>query len=252
MGNWDAYPQSEAVHWPSNEKIIGVLGVAPLATADFFQRLCSRPTYKDWEHPRVIIDSNPKIPSRGRCLELGETDPVPYIKSGIAALANCGAEIIALPCNTAHIFYDRYTCDSHVYIPNMIDVVSEYCSHTHTHTQKCLILASKSTVLYGLYQKKLKNFAIESIVPDMHHQDCVSSWIESVKQYRCCDDAAHEMLNLILSSNADSVILGCTELSLLYKRYEAEVSYALNKRTVSIIDSNQVLADHCLKCAQGI
>src|SRR4051812_28423752 len=99
-------PRSENVWWPDDERVLGVLGVAPAATADFFVKLTSLThARKDWEHVRVLIDSNPKIPSRGRHLELGETDPSPYLREGIEALLAQGAALVALPCNTAHILY---------------------------------------------------------------------------------------------------------------------------------------------------
>ncbi len=84
-----AYPMNDVYRWDPAEGVIGVLGVAPAATADFFRRITALiPARKDWEHVRVIIDSNPKLPSRGRHLELGETDPSPYLREGIRGLAH--------------------------------------------------------------------------------------------------------------------------------------------------------------------
>ncbi len=95
--NWDAYPMNEVVHWPRSEKILGVVGVAPAATLDFYQKLSERKVEKDWQHLRVIIDVNPKIPSRGRHFDLGETDPVPFFQKSIASLEFQGADIVVIP-----------------------------------------------------------------------------------------------------------------------------------------------------------
>lgn len=243
-GNWEAYPQSEAVRWPKNEKIIGVLGLAPLATADFFHRLCARPVRKDWEHPRVIIDSNPKIPSRGRHLELGETDPVPFIQEGIAALTRYGAQIIAVPCNTAHIFYSRYARDVPTALPNIIDITAAAC--VRHGCRQALVLASRHVVSHKLYSQALVRHAITELLPDRQGQQLVDKSIEAVKQRGYDADLAKNLVRLATESGASVVILGCTELSVLFN------VYGLDKLHFSVIDSNQSLADYCLEYAQDI
>ena len=118
-----AYPMNATYRWDPAEGIIGVVGVAPAATADFYQRLVALTTAaKDWEHVRVLIDSNPKIPSRGRHLELGEADPSPFIRAAISALAARGATVIAVPCNTAHILYPRFADGAPGLVVHLIEV----------------------------------------------------------------------------------------------------------------------------------
>lgn len=239
-GNWDAYPMSKAVNWPQDEKIIGVLGVAPLATADFFQKLCAIRVEKDWQHPRVIIDSNPKIPSRGRHLELGETDPVPYIREGIMNLVGQGAQIIALPCNTAHILRDKYARGFDVPIPDMIAITADACALAGM--RKPMVLASRLVIENGLYQRALKQRGMEAIIPDSAGQRVVGECIEAVKQHGYDADLARELHAIATASTADGIILGCTELPILF---------AGNKQRadVPIIDSARCLARHCLEFA---
>lgn len=239
--NWNTYPQNEIVSWPENEKIIGVLGVAPLATSDFFQRLCSRPALKDWNHPRIIIDSNPKIPSRGRHLDLGEADPVPFMKESIRQLINYGAEIIAVPCNTAHIFYDRYIDGFDAIIPNIIEITSLACAKNGL--KKVLVLASKNVIKYDLYHKFLSMHKIKYIVPDSQSQDIISDCIEQVKKFNIDINYINYISSMVKASEADGIILGCTELSTLFNiATHQNISFKF-----LIIDSSQVLADHCMK-----
>ena len=102
-------------YWERQELIIGILGLAPYATIDFLKKLAdATPAKKDWEHIRLLIDMNTKIPSRGRALELGEEDPTPYMKKAIRDLHKNGADFIVIPCNTAHFFYDKVTEDLYV------------------------------------------------------------------------------------------------------------------------------------------
>lgn len=238
MGAWRDYPMSEAVHWPREEKIIGVLGLAPLATADFYQKLCAIKVRKDWQYPRVILDSNPKIPSRGRFLELGETNPVPFMRKGIANLAAQGADIVAVPCNTAHILYSQYAKDSPVFLPNIIEITARAC--LREVARKILILASKLTIRHELYQKALSKHAVTCIILHAEEQTLVSQAIEEVKQNHIREETRAALLRLIEKSQADTVILACTELPVI-----------LNTplHGVRLIDSSMELAQYCLKFA---
>lgn len=241
MGNWDAYPQSDVVRWSPDEKIIGILGVAPLATADFFRCCCSRPVRKDWEHPRILIDSNPKIPSRGRCLELGETSPVPFLRASIGELAARGAQIIAVPCNTAHIFHAEYAADAPVPVPSIIDVTAR--AAIKAGTSSVLVLASRHVVQARLYDRAFAGESVSVHYPDAAGQQLVSEAIEAVKQTGGNRKVAGDLQSLVRESGAEAVILACTELPQLFSQEDA-ATLAIQR-----IDSNQALADYCLDWA---
>ncbi|MCA1705022.1 MAG: amino acid racemase, partial [Actinobacteria bacterium] len=85
---------------------VGVLGgMGPLATAEFMRLLvASTPAKRDQEHLHVIVDSNPMIPNRTAALLHGGEDPTPMLVESARLLESAGAEILAMPCNTAHCF----------------------------------------------------------------------------------------------------------------------------------------------------
>jgi aspartate racemase len=244
---WRDYPMNNVVHWPRDQKIIGVLGVAPLATADFCFRLANRLVRKDWEHPRVLIDSNPKIPSRGRFLEFNETDPVPFIISGIEKLFEQGATIIAVPCNTAHILYSRYTENIFASVPNMIDITTAAAKNimASNPNKEILVLASRQVILHKIYKKSIEDAGLTYFSSD--NQDLINNAIEAVKQnsnIQYWRKLIYEHINL-LYNGIGAVLLGCTELSILFR----DESRIFN---VPIIDSNQALADYCYTLATKI
>ena len=236
---------NKEVNWNPDEKIIGVVGVAPAATADFYTKLIQlTPAKKDWEHVRVIVDSNPKIPSRGRFFDLGETDPVPYIRQSIEQLIQVGASIIAVPCNTAHVLYERYMTGFTISIPNMISLtVERVIQQSPIKPKKATVFASKTTVEHGLYNKAFKQHGI--IVNDTsNHQIEISALIEKVKQGFSIALLRKEMSHLLNSyqEESDVFILGCTELSLLIENHY---------QGIAVIDSNMTLAESCLKMANN-
>jgi aspartate racemase len=236
-------PRSESVWWPDDERIVGVVGVAPAATADFFVKLTSLTrARKDWEHLRVLIDSNPKIPSRGRYLELGETDPGPYLRQAIEALLEQGAALVAVPCNTAHILYERYADGITARVPHMIESTVDALVARTTRPERVAVFSSRQVARHGLYARALERRG-GTLLDTSPDQDEISALIEAVKQGQPLPECRARMQRLVARHpDAGAYVLGCTELSLLLGPDDA---------AVPVIDSNLALAEHCWRRARG-
>ncbi|HXE71364.1 MAG TPA: aspartate/glutamate racemase family protein, partial [Candidatus Nitrosotenuis sp.] len=175
------HPPGGAVSWPESEGTLGVVGVAPWATLDFCRAFYSLiPAQKDWHYPRVIIDSNPKIPSRGRHLELGEADPSPAIRATIAELAAQGATVAVVPCNTVHLLYDRWAPGAPIPVPSILDAVVERCREISV--QRAAVLASRSAQARGLYDAKMRAAGLEPVPLAADENEFVFALIEAVKK----------------------------------------------------------------------
>lgn len=243
MSDWSAYPMNETVRWPADEKTVGVLGVAPMAAADFFRKLVDRPVDRGWRHLRVLMDSNPKIPSRGRFLELNEADPAPFIRGGLIQLAERGADLVAVICNTAHLLYDRYTEGVPVHVPHMVEVTARGTSRALGGRGRGRVLVLSTALSAGrrLYAPYLEALGLELI--DTRRQDLVSQCIEAVKRGYDRRQAERTFGELMKQQpESDAVILGCTELSVLARPEQA---------SPVLIDSNQEMADYCHNYCQG-
>ena len=81
-------------------KILGVIGgMGPAATVAFLARVQAlTPAEGDADHIRVVMDLNPQVPDRNT--RPGEAEAV--LGQMAEGLAAAGAEVIAMPCNTAH------------------------------------------------------------------------------------------------------------------------------------------------------
>jgi aspartate racemase len=239
-----AYPMNDVYRWDPAEGVIGVLGVAPAATADFFRRITALiPARKDWEHVRVIIDSNPKLPSRGRHLELGETDPSPYLREGIRGLAAHGATIVAVPCNTAHILYNRYAAEAPVPVPNMVAVAVEaLLAGTVRPPRRVAILGSRQTRAHDLYGRCLRPAGGDCADLGDDRQERVSTLIELVKTGRVAEAAARWPGLIAACGDADAFIIACTELSALPEPDWGGRPW---------VDASEALARHCLAGVRG-
>ena len=89
-----------------NKKILGILGgMGPAATADLYAKIVAlTDASSDGEHIRTIIDSNVNIPDRTAAILMGGTSPLEEMEAALDNLVCSGAEVIIIPCNTAHYF----------------------------------------------------------------------------------------------------------------------------------------------------
>lgn len=235
-------PYNDIVDWSVDEGTIGVIGVAPWATIDFLRSLYSQiEVTKDWQYPRVICDINTKIPSRGRYLELNERDPSPFIQETIMELYKQGATVAVVPCNTAHILYDKWSKASPIPIPSIIDSAVE--AVYRKGIKKVLALTSQNLYKYNLYEIKLQEYGINCIKLSNEQILLISKIIEEIKIFSNISiDTQNNLNNLLKNIESNiGIILGCTELTSLaplFQKYVAVVidsNTELSKKALSLI-----------------
>ena len=91
-------------------KKLGVIGgLGPMATAYFYQLITQMSDAGcDQEHMEILLYSKPTIPDRTRyILNNKEENPLDDIVEVGNVLKNAGAEVIAIPCITAHYFHNE-------------------------------------------------------------------------------------------------------------------------------------------------
>lgn len=221
------------------KKTIGILGgMGPEATCDLFLKIIkSTPARKDQDHIRVIIDSNPEIPDRTAYILGKGTDPRPYLIATAKNVEKAGASFIAIPCNTAHYFYDDIR--SAVSIP-VLHIMEEVARSVKGKVKKAGLLASTGTVKTGLYERALNEVGIEMTVPDGRDQDKVMEAIYLVKAGKLeeAKAIALEQGKLLVSQGVEVVIAGCTEIPLILRDGDLPVT---------VIDATKILAEACVR-----
>lgn len=202
------------------KKTLGIIGgVGPLATmfiGEMIVRLTDAST--DQEHIHSIIDNDTTIPDRTSYI-LGESteNPVPYIVNDANKLAKAGADVICIPCNTAHTFFDEIQNGSPVPFIHMIRETAKRASYLNA--RRVGILATDGTIASGVYQQALADEGIESVIPDKETQKKVMSVIyDYVKAGKeITKEQWLEIERAMDDLNCDRLILGCTELSIVNK-----------------------------------
>lgn len=216
--------------------IIGGLG--PLATAWFYE-LVTRMTKADCDqdHLDIMILSKPGIPDRtAYIIDKNKKNPVPEIIISGRQLAAQGAEILVMPCVTAHCFYDQIDQALTVPVVNMISETAECLKQEGFH--RVGLMATDGTIGCQLFQRTLDSLGIETVIPDRKSQQGIMHIIyNNIKADREIEMGYFERARDDLrKKGAEVIILGCTELSLIKRDYSIGSGY---------LDSLEVLA----KCA---
>ncbi|MCA3223368.1 MAG: aspartate/glutamate racemase family protein [Burkholderiales bacterium] len=102
---------------------LGVLGgMGAMATVDFLRKLVeATPAERDQEHIPLIVRFCPEVPDRAAALAGAGPSPQPALVAAAVELAAAGAQALAIPCNTAHYWYDALCAAVPIPILHIVD-----------------------------------------------------------------------------------------------------------------------------------
>lgn len=201
------------------EKIVGVIGgMGPEATVDFLRRLIAAvPARDDSDHIRVLVDNNPKIPSRLAALveKTGE-DPAPVLCEMARGLEKQGADFLVVPCNTAHYFLPQIARAVGIPLLDMVALSTAKLAALSAKPKKIGMLASPAVRLVGLYESRLHDTGLEAVFPDAGNEAKILDVIRAVKTGTVTDKHHRDYSEVaLLMSGVDAILIACTELSVL-------------------------------------
>jgi len=201
------------------ERVLGVLGgMGPLASAQFMLRLTLlTPAERDQDHIPAVLWSDPRVPDRTQAkLEAGD-DPLPWLLRGVAGLRRAGCSAIAIPCNTAHGWYDAMLAEAGCPILHIVDAAAADLHRQQISPGTIGVMGTAATLAMRLYQNHLGRLGWDCLVPSEDEmQRLVSPAIASVKA-NCVADAyvpLAEVVRSLATRGARAVVLGCTETPL--------------------------------------
>lgn len=227
----------------SEKKLLGVLGgMGPIATA-YFMELVIRMTdaLRDQEHLDMLVYSVPSVPDRtGFILGASRESPLPEMIRVGRALANQGAERIAIPCVTAHYFYREL--EESIPVP-IINGLAQTVEHLKQRgVEQAGIMATDGTITAGLFRDAMLAWGIRPIVPSPERQKDVMRLIyDDIKANRPPRmEVFGRVREELLAMGAQTIVLGCTELSLIKRDYPVGAGF---------LDTMEVLAQRAvLEC----
>lgn len=202
----------------TNPPIVGIIGgMGPMATIELFRQVVlATPATRDQEHLHLLIDNNPRIPDRTAAI-LGEgPDPLAALVSSARRLEDAGASLLIMPCNTAHYWLTPLQAQLQIPVRSMVQATATHISQKQSPPRSIGLLATRGTVVAGLYQRALANHGIAVLLPNEENQGIVSEVIYGVKAGQTGGSQRVEsIIDGLAAQGAEGVILGCTELSVL-------------------------------------
>jgi len=213
-------------------KILGVIGgMGPLATCEFYRRLIEKtPAKRDQDHIHVIIDSYPQIPDRtAHLLGKGES-PLPYLIESARRLRDAGAEILCMPCNTAHAFFEDLASSVDIPMLNMIELTVE---HVVRFSRSAIILATDGTIASGVYQKAAEK---QGLILHELHPKLQKKLMEAIYTIKAGEltRGKDEIKGIVELHNGETFIAACTEISIVTQGVKG------------VVDAMDVLVEHAI------
>lgn len=204
----------------TGDRLVGVIGgMGPDATIDFMARVIEyTPSDIDQDHVRMLVDQNPRVPSRQLAMRGEGENPGPVMAKMARRLEDCGAEFLVMPCNAAHAWKDDIVAATSV---PFISIVAESVSTS----LQCArddgaigLLTTPACFAAGLYQQALADANRKAILQSPEELAETISLIDRIKAGDKSGPVVtglRRLADLLVSRGATTVIAACTELPLV-------------------------------------
>jgi aspartate racemase len=213
------------------QKVVGILGgMGPASTAALFLEIVrATPISREQDHLRIIVDNNPKVPDRTEVLQSGDTgSAIRELCETARNLERAGAEVIGMPCNTAHAFLAEIRASVGVQVLDMVDEAVRATRRLHGKGAVIGLVATDGTLETGLYRQALERHGLVAVGPGCDTQAAVMDVIAGVKLGEV-SERSRELLAGALEDlsrqGAGFLIAACTEISLVFRRHPPELGW---------------------------
>ena len=195
---------------------VGVIVVTNVGAAVCEQALSN-------QHIAFISDGNHNESAYIEAGLTGDWDTVAQlISESIKRLQVQGADLFIMPANTTHYAYEQVMRQHpDIEFLNLIELTAQACLDRHLN--KVAILGTKATMQGDLYDQALADRHIEKVTPDHNTQAQIHALIfdEIILKGDKSDPVKIEavkdsIIALKEKSGCDGVILGCTELPVVF------------------------------------
>lgn len=229
------------------DRIVGIIGgMGPAATVDLMQRIIDgTPASDDADHLHLMVDNNPRVPSRiAALLEGSGESPAPSLAQMARGLEAAGAELLAMPCNTAHHYLDDIAAAVRIPVIDMIDEVGRRLRDLNPSPARVGLLASTAVQRIALYERGLAPYRMQVLFPEPAQQGALMLLIRAVKAGQVSTAQQQELgraADNLLQQGAECLVIACTELSTLAGQLDPGVP---------LVDAAQVLAEAVIREAR--
>ncbi len=220
-----------------SEKLIGILaGMGPRSTAPFIDLVMDECQSQygakyDEDFPPMMISSLPTPFYIDRPIN-HEIMKNTIIK-GLQKLESTGVSFIAMPCNSAHIYFKEL--QESIHIP-LLNIVTETVKQLPIVSQKVTLFSTSSTFESGIYQKGIIDGGHEFAFKE-EWQVKLNNLIQKIKiDKKNIEniDIWNELIEDVKKEYIESIIIACTDLNVVLEKTHTPIN---------IIDSSKCLAE---------
>lgn len=152
-------------------------------------------------------------------------------------------DMIAVPCNTVHVFIEELQAASKAPLLNILEECAKECKRKGF--RRVGLLASSTTVTNDLYGIALRHHGIDLVLPDTDEQKRIDTCIISIIHNKKSDVTARLLwiMKHLKEKGSQGIILGCTDLRVVLT--EQVLSETVSR--LPIVDSTSVLERVCVE-----
>ena len=229
----------------TGDRLVGVIGgMGPDATVDFMAKVIEKTSASsDQDHVRMLVEHNPRIPSRQLAMRGEGEDPGPVIAQMAARLEASGADFIVMPCNAAHAWQDDIVAATSI---PFISIIEESVSRS----LQCAgddgaigLLTTPGCFAAGLYQRALTDAKRVAVLQSPEELAETMSLIDRIKagdRSKPVTTGLCKLTDWLVSRGAETVIAACTELPLVLD--QAMLAVPLVASTDALAEKTAALA----------
>lgn len=188
------------------------------------------------DFPEIILYSIP-VPdfisnnkNRNHALEM--------LKQKVELINDTNVVCISIACNTAHVLLPELQAVSKAPFVSMID---ETAKQVYLDGKKKIgLMGTPSTIRYALFQKELSKVGVFTVLPSGQQIGAIEKIIRNLLQGKTLISDRRKILSItdsLQKKGAQGIILGCTELPLIFPE----------KYSLPIYDPVKILATALLK-----
>lgn len=202
------------------EPVVGILGgMGPEATVELMRRIVARtPAQRDQDHIRCIVDQNGGVPNRVTSIRGTGAPAGPVLADMARRLAAWGADMLCMPCNTAHHYMDDIKAAAPLPFVDMLECTAARVRERFPEAKTAAVLCTVGTRETGLYENRLTRHGIDAVYPPPMQQEMLTTVIAAVKAGDTGPKVREDFLRVIRhmhENGAPVCIAACTELSVI-------------------------------------
>jgi aspartate racemase len=220
--------------------VVGIIGgLGPQATCTLYQRIIDcTPAAGDQDHLHLIIKSDPSAPDRTEALLGRGPSPLESLLRSARLLQAAGAELLAMPCVTAHAWIDQLRAGLQAPLLSVVEETAGRIEERHGSARRIGLLATEGTVRSGVFGP-LAAGGRQLVLPSAAGQKDVTAAIYGPRGVKTVGPNPQATALLagaareLVSAGAEIIVAGCTEVPL---------AIGPNDVAVPLVDTLEVLA----------